>query len=660
MSTAPSFLEPTIAPSDDEPIPLGDREHPTLRIGKEMVKVVSYAPEPSLVTLARHEASFIKTLTTAMDGRAPETGLIRTLSRSVADPEKTLAKIDAPLDWTGTAHGPVISVRTDVLACGVLPGPQPRGRTGRDHRSTSEPTVEHTEKGQIRLAFESIDHFVRWLQDSIARTMARAIKRGRHLEIAATGVRRDVACHLAVLSFRDGSADQDVMLVRDGISRWTSAHVLRLGLAATAPAEAAAQIVNDLVPKAKLVTTTDTRALSKQMHVVATKVQQEYDDNITPTGPTERAILLRQASRMPATIHLARRDEGPGLAAAIDRIVADVHTDVEKWDEEDADYHQVRTVLEAMHDNGTLSDELYDLLNDTEGSPLRRAVDLAAFAMGEGFESIKTEMRNQGIFKAVWARRVTELMGPVVTEPWSQIKGVGTVWGYDGALPVLGRTMIPSHPNDYLDLVGPALEGDEDARDELRIAGSIALISNGIVTTSIIGGPGGAKRDRMSLNRLFGTLSKTEEGLIQLAIAANTFDPASMVNPIPAVDMSREDKVQRDGAGAPTGGAQGTGMMGPDLVSLVKDLGADTGDGDNGAKEEDPKVVADRLVSDGLLTLEDGIRDLHSCLDLIERNRIPGGRASAVIAHTKAEAMSLEVFKLMSQINALAQPAVQS
>lgn len=660
MSTTPSFLEPTVEPADDEPTPLGDREHPTLHIGKEAVKVVSYAPEPSLVTLPRHEASFIKTLTTAMGGRAPDTGLIRTLARSVADPEKALGKLDAPLDWTGTAHGPVVSVRTDVLACGVLPGPQPRGRTGRDHRSTSEPTVEHTDKGQIRLVFESIDHFVQWLQDSIARTMTRAIKRGRHLEIAATGVRRDVACHLAVLSFRDGSAEQDVMLVRDGISRWTSAHVLRLGLAATAPAEAASQIVNNLVPKTKLATTTDTRALSKQMHVVATKVQQEYDANITPTGPTERAILLRQASRMPATIHLARSDEGPGLAAAIDRIVADVHTDVEKWDEEDADYHQVRTVLEAMHDSGTLSDELYDLLNNTEDRPLRRAVDLAAFAMGEGFEPIKTEMRNQGIFKAVWARRVTELMGPVLTEPWSQIKGVGTVWGYDGALPVLGRSMVPSHPKDYLDLVGPALEGDQDACDELRIAGSIALISNGIVSTSIIGGPGGSKRDRMSLSRLFGTLSKTEEGLYQLAIASNTFAPASVINPVPAVDMDRTDRIERDGAGAPTGGAHGAGMLGPDLVSLVKRLATDTGDGDGDTQEEDPKVVADRLVTNGLIALEEGIRDLPSCLDQIERNRIPGGRASAVIGQPKADGLSYEIFKITQQINALAQPAVQS
>ncbi len=661
MFDTPTFLQPAADPVGDAAMaPVGDREHPVLHIGNAAIEVVALAPAPSLVTLPRHEASYLKAIETALGVRAPEPGLVRTLSRAVADPTQALAKLGAPLDWTGTAHGPVISIRADVLASGVLPGPQPRGRTGRDYRSAPEPSVEHTDRGQVRLVFDDVEHFVKWLQDSIARTMDRAIRRNRHLEIAATGVRRDVACHLAVLSFRDGSADQYVVLVRDGISRWTSAQVLRLGLESKAPADAAAQIVSALVPKAKLTATTDTRALSKQMHVVATKVQQEYEGNLTPSGPTERAILLRQANRMPATIHLALRDDGPGLAAAIDRIVADVHTDVEKWDEEDADYHQARTVLEAMHDNGVLSDEVYQLVGIENTSPMRRAVSLAAFAMGEGFEPIKTEMRRQGIFKSVWARRVTELMGPVITEPWSQIKGVGTVWGYDGALPVLGRTLVPSHPDDYLDLVRPALDNDDDARDELRVAGSIALISNGVVTTSIIGGAGGSKRrDRMSLNTLFARLSAAEEGLVQLAIAANTFAPDSGVNPVPAVDMTQPDRIRRDGAGAPAGGQGGTGMLGQDLVALAKRLVPETEDPDDPTPDDDPVVTADRAVTDGLEALEDAIDNMAASLDQIERNRVPGGRVSPVVASTKAQEMSLAIFASVQRINNLAQPAVQ-
>jgi len=662
MSNTPLFLEPiSDATNEMAPVPPGDRDRPVVHVGSTAVEVVALAAEPSLETLPRHEASFLRAVTTALGDRAPDLELVRAFSRAVADPARALAKLDAPLDWTGTAHGPVVSVRADVLACGVLPGPQPRGRTGRDYRSTLEPTVEHTDRGQIRLVFDDVEHFVRWLQDSIARTMDRAIKRNRHLEIAATGVRRDVACHLAVIAFRDGSADQHVVLVRDGISRWTSAQVLRLGLASKAPAEAAALIVGELVPKVKLTTTTDTRALSKQMHVVAMKVQQEYEDNLTPTGPTERALLLRQAGRMPATTHLALRDEGPGLAAAIDRIVADVHTDVEKWDEEDADYHQVRTVLEAMHDNGTLPDEVYDLLSDAGTPPLRRGVELAAFAMGAGFESIKTEMRRQGIFKSVWARRVAELLGPVVTEPWSQVKGVGTVWGYDGALHVLGRPLIPSHPADYLDLVAPAVAGDADARDELRIAGSIALISNGVVTTSIIGGAGGSqRRARMSLNTLFGRLCGSEEGLIQLAIAANTFAPTSAVNPVPAVDMTKPDRIQRDGAGAPTGGAEGSGILGPDLVALAQRLAPDTEGEDEPDPDPDPRAVADKAVSDGLQALESAIEEIGASLEQIERNRVPGGRVSPVVASTKANEMAMAIFATSQRIHDLSRPAAES
>lgn len=658
MSSLPPFIEPNPDPQDDDALtPTGDAAHPVLHIGRDTVEVVALAPPPALQTLPRHEASYLKTVNQALP-HPIEADLIRSFSRAVADPAAGLEKLAAPLDWTGTAHGPVLSVKADLLALGTLPGPQPRGRTGQAYRSAAEPAIDHTDTGQPRMIFDDVDHYRRWLTNSIARTMERAIKRRRHLEVAATGVRRDVACHLAVLSFRDGTADQYVVLVRDGITRWTCEHILRRGLEGQAPADAAAAIVDELLPREKLAATTDSRALSKHLHSLASKVQAEYEANLTPDGPNERAVLLRQATRMPATTHLALASGGTGMAAAIDRIVADVHTDVELWSGEDADYHQARTVLEAMHDRGTLPDGVHELVEiPSAARPLQRAVSIAAYAMGEGFEEIKAEMRRQGMHSRVYSRRVTELLGPVLTEPWSQVKGVGNVWGYEGALPVLAAPLTPTHPANYLDLVEHALASNAAARDELRLAGGIALIAAGVVTTSLIGGSGASKgtSERMHLPTLFARLCETQEGLTQLAVAANTFVPDAANNPLPAVDMTATDRVKRDGAGTPVGSKGVGGLSAADLIALAKSA-ADPVEDD--PEDDDPRPAAARELGEAVRTVERSVDQLTGALEVISRTRRDAGRTDPLMASEKAQEMAQALMRAALDVNLLSAPLV--
>lgn len=658
--TLPAFVEPDHNPDEPGTLDGNDPEQgttgPRVKVGSDLVDVVVQAPAPALENLPRHESSFLKTMTASLGRQSPEPDLLRSYSRAVADPATALAKVSGPWDWTGTVHGPVMSVKADLLTCATLPGPQPRGRTGRSYRSASEPVVDHTDTGQIRLTFESVDHLVLWLTESIARTAARGIKRGRHLEIAATGIRREVAGHLAILSFRDGTADQAVVLVRDGITRWTCAHVLRLGLHSKSPEAAAKAIVADLIPTAKLAGTTDGRALSKHLHDRAKKVQGEYEDNLVAGRQNERAFLLRQSTRMPAITHLALAEGTTGMAAALDRIVADVHTDVEAWEDEDADFHNVRAVLEAMHEAGSLPRGLYDLVTAPDAlTPLRRAVTLAEYAMGTGYVPVKTEMRRQGLHKAVQAHRVSALFGPVLTEPWSVVKGVGNVWGYSGALPVLKRQVALRHPGDYLDLVGPALNGDGDARDELRLAGGIALIANGVVTTSLIGGAGGSKgtSKRMALTTLFDRLCKSEVGLTQLAVAANTFDPTAAKNPVPAVDLARSDRVKRDNVGAPVGPNSGPGITGQDLMALV---GPGPDEDDDPGPGPDPQADLEESLSE----LDASTAALTGLVTNIQRLRVEAAAKNPVIATDKSASLVHQLFLLTQEIPTLANPLVES
>jgi hypothetical protein len=628
-----------------------------------VVDVIRCAAEPRLVNLPRHEASFLKAMPIALGGQAPEPELIRAFSRAVADPSSALEKLSAPLDWTGSVKGSVSSVRVDILSIGILPGPQPRGLTGKDFRSAREPIVGHTDSGQIRLTFRGVGHLRTWLHDSIARTFARAVnKKGRHLEVAATGVRRDVTCHLAVLSFDDGTPDQHVVLVRDGISRWVSSHVLRRGLHGSTAGEAAWQLVDELVPHDKVENTADARALSKHLYRVASKAQQEYEANKMATGVTERGLLLQQSLTMPATVYLALAQGADGMAAAMDRIVADMHTDVDRWGMEDADYHNVRTIFDSMYEKGVLDEDLYEListggpdLGETPRGPLQRAVEIAAFAMGGGFEGVKNEMRQQGVLSRVHAKRVSELLGPLLSEPWSRFKGVGTVWGYEGALPSVPKDIELTHPADYLQLVKPALEGELDAKYELRLAGGVALVSNGVINTSLVGGSGGSKNSRrMALNTLFERLTNTEYGLTQLAIAANAFRPDEMPerNPLPAVDMTREDRQKVDGASIPIGVAGRGGLTGQELATIFAEANRDD-EGDSDDTDPDPAKLAQMKLNDAVDELTTSIPALKDLLERIAKLRIEAGRSDQLIASEKAETMSRELFDLARVVSRL-------
>lgn len=528
-----------------------------VQFGAEQVEIISAATDlPSEAELPRHEASFLKAARESLGAQCPDQLAIRSFSRAVFEPASALAKLRAPLDATGAPQGRVRSVRADLWSVAVIPGPQPRGRTGLEHRSTPDPEVTHSRDGLIKYVFDSPRHFVNHTIDAVARTISGAVKRGRPAEILATGVRRDVTTHLAEIAFRDGSVSQFVLVVRDGITRWASTQLLIHGLAGADAVRDSRVIVDEMLPYDAL-TGRDSRALSKRWQARSKRLATEYRAGVTSQASSERALTLRQALRLPATTYFAMDQPATDMAAAIERIVADMHTDVEKWSEDDEDFHNARSLFASAHEAGYVPDHIASLVREP-GQPaaaLQRAVSIAYFAMGAGFEDLKTQMRRQGLGRKVRREHVSRVIAPLLTEPWSSVKGTGKAWRYRGALPEVG-TETPTHPANYLDLVAPAARGEVEAMTELRVAGSIALLATDVVSSSLVGGSGAA-RDRtvplMSFDTLFEGLVRTERGLTQLALAANAFDPSGRNNPFPVVNLEAPGQAWYDGGGFPSG-----------------------------------------------------------------------------------------------------------
>jgi hypothetical protein len=670
------FIQPPDDSDGEETIPAdspasavgnGTAKQPRIKVGREHVDVVAFAREPFTEgQIPRHEASFLKAVSEQLGDCSPEDTLVRSYARAVTDPATALIKLKSPLDTTGTVQGRVVSVRADLYPLTVVPGPQPRGRTGREFRSTADPVVGTTPAGQISYTYDSPQHLRTATRDAVSRTITGAQKRGRAGEIVATGVRREITGHLAAVHFRDGSATQHILVVRDGITRWATSQMLIWDLVGKAPATAADVIVEKMLPQHLLTDTADERALSKYWMKLVGKVASEYRDGITTEGPSERSVVLRQALRLPATTYLAMEDGGDALPGAVDRIVADIHTDVESWSRDDENFHNAHGVLESMHASGELSLAEYEMCVDpcNLDNPLRRAVAISALMLGEKYELFKREVRRQGLRGAVRAQHVAELLAPVLTEPWSQVKGVGSAWGYAGALPEV-ESFTPAHPDDYLELVQDAVAGDVDAMSELRLAGSIALIANGIVSTTLVGGSGGAakKTERMALDELFRGLLATEEGLTQLAVAANAFRPTEpdKRNPLPYVDMSREDRASRDGAGVPAGPGGKGRMDAGDLVGLAKEGLPDSGtkgggDPTGGDEPLSDQEKASHDLDRNLDELPARVEGLATFLENIGALRLKSERSEALFAAEKVNDMQQQVLRAQAALLSLQFP----
>ncbi|QBF47637.1 hypothetical protein [Janibacter limosus] len=573
----------------------------SIRVGREEVAVKRLAPEPATYApLARHEAQFLRSFDRAeaagLISNAPPEGMVRAFARSIAeDPKRVVDRLETGITMLSTDIADVSVLRTVFSCFAVLPGDQPRGAASGGRPTQAPDPIEDSDAaedhlGLRTLVFEDLEHLRRWCADSIGRSLVRAKKRGRPLEIAATGTRRPISVSMVRVQFEDGTPEQWVPMASDGISRLSVCLAGVLDLVDKDTTVAAKSIVETLIPTNVLTASSRSNDLVRRMQRQHHKHVEVYEGRVTEDGPDERAISIRQFLSLPADVYLlathTESGEPHAMESAMQGVVSDTHTGVDGWAPEDQARHTVVRALTKMLDNGDITDAFHGLCtgrvdpevvdeqihpshDDVDNSKvlLRRAVSIMAVLGSQTtYDVLKRNLREFGGHQRLTLNQVVEYIAPLVCEPWGTDKPMTKAWNYGGpVLPELRSAVLePTHPADYLDLVELIFDKDADEDEveaaalELALAGGTALLADGVLTTAVVGGSGGSKSKldyRGAINTTIGSLTATEEGLTLLAIAANTFKPAQKAEKsrLPALDMAREDRIQRDKAKAVVG-----------------------------------------------------------------------------------------------------------
>ncbi len=644
MTTNTSF---TIAGEiDDETV---DAERPALAAGELIAELESLQitarlrPKPTMGKVRSRPGQLIAkalsaaTVDVAFDAPA-EAG--RAIARTTDNPDMAAAQISGAFR-VATPEGELLAAHYEASTPMLLPGPQPRGMsaTRAGDPLWPAPTIRD---GVPCYAFDSPAVHRRTTAGDITRTVHDLRERQRPAEILATGVRQELATHVAILTFRDGTPDQWVVLIRDGITRWTACMMIGLGIAdgeKLSAKQVGERIVDAVLPTGRVTKTDNSEAYQNAQHALRTAWLREYEADTLPArgdrGPAygQRAIHLNQMIVVPTRLYLPTEVNGE-MIGAIDRMVADIHTGQEKWHDDDQNFKLILDILYAMHRQGDLTDDELDLLLEVDGDlhPLDRAARIAKLLLNDKYSRFKAQIRRQGAYGAVRLNHAVDLLAAVISRPWAGVKPLGSAWTYKGVLdpdfPDFRRIRLRS-PKSYLELVPLAVDGDTDAVRELRLVGAIALVANGKVSTSLLGGSGGAveRVRRIPFAELFRGLVATPKGLTQLALAADWFhadyEPGS--DPLPSVDMDAAGFASLDSNGQVRGAGVG-GIQTQQLVDLALE-GLHLPDDESDDPEVDPIEHARTLMEGRLKQLAADAESLKILVNTISELR---GRAQMV------------------------------
>lgn len=650
----------------------------SIRVGREDIEVKRLAPEPSKhLQMSRHEATFIKAFERAEAvghlPAVPDEQMIRAFSRATSEaPKAVVGRIESGITTLSTDIADVSVLRTAMSCLGVLPGDQPRGAATGGRATQVPDPVENIEESEALeglrvLTFEDPQHLRDWSADAIARSLERAKKRGRQGDIGATGTRRPISVSMVLIEFEDGTASQWVPMASDGISRLSVCAASILSVIDKKAEDAAKVVAAALVPD-NLDEGSGSHDLVRNMAKHHTKWVNEYHDHVTEDGPDENGVRIRQYLVLPADVYLLAVDSETGdpheMESAMQGIVSDTHTDVDGWAPEDQARHTVIRALTQMVENEQISEDFYrlctgrapasvsdDIFEPEQGVSddkvlLRRAVTIMAILLDrDTYTTFKRALRQFGGHGRLDLAKTVNYVAPLVCEPWGTAKPITKAWGYGGPVPpaLESMSLIPQHPANYLDLVDLALDEDdpdaaEDARVELALAGGTALLADGVLSAALVGGTGGSKEPinfRGPVNAAVDALTRTEDGLTVLALAANNFSPtveADKARP-PQIDHEKADKVKRDGTGKPH---RVTLRQIADLaVQGDPSRKTDKGAGNNPKpkiKEDDEQMLR-RLAADLVVTVHNLKQDVDQ---VVSQQGIAGGVSTGLSPEDKA------------------------
>ncbi|QES50643.1 hypothetical protein DEJ50_25220 [Streptomyces venezuelae] len=497
------------------------------------------------------------------------------------------------------------SLHTRAWLTELFPGLQPR--TGQEALPIEDPHVlgDIDDTGKplacVVYTYRDLAHLRAHLRQTIAATR-RANPDPYDQSILARRITRAVIAHPARLEFTDGSEPIDVLVVRDGITRLTSAWALLTGEDSPGP-EQIARTATDLLLAEKPQRRGMEKPRSQRMAVgrqeALAGLQAEFYQGLGSQHPADRSVRLGQTLVVPAQITVGLRMHGAtGLPAeevfddAVRSILASVHVEFKVWESAAQNVEVGSRALRRVHLSGQTEtallegtvglalgrrspEELPQIFNDQRipGTPLWRAVYLVhQLTRPEVFDQVKRHAKDIKGTRRMTTPGYAELLGPIIDLPWrgaksATLKQARNAWANGGVLSkaVMGE-WSPVPCEDFTTLVPPALAGDRDAQRTLAVAGGTALLTDKLVTRNVGSAVGNTVPWRTNVDQLIAGLAENEEGLWLLAVAANAFDaerecansfsPAQLLSrdqaemyTIPDVDLARPDRLRRDRGG---------------------------------------------------------------------------------------------------------------
>ncbi|MFF8846877.1 hypothetical protein ACF08N_29865 [Streptomyces sp. NPDC015127] len=498
------------------------------------------------------------------------------------------------------------SIHTRVWLTELFPGLQPR--TGQESLPVEDPEVHGDSDGNgeptacVTYTYRDLAHLKAHLRQTITATR-RANPEPYDQSILSRRITRAVIAHPCRLKFRDETDPIDVLVVRDGITRLTSAWAL---------------LADEEQPDAELIAETATRCLlaektprrgavdkpvSQRMALgrqdVLADLRAEFYKGLGEGQPADRSVRLGQTLVVPAQITVGvRRHGSAGLPAgevfddAVRSILASVHVEFRAWEAAAQNVEVGSRALRRMYlGSGGGQDRMADIVqlalgqrppadlpdifhdNTLPGTALWRAVYLVrVLTRPETYEQVKRHAKDIKGTRRMTDAGYAELLGPIIDVPWrggkkDSLKQARNAWANGGVLTKeVKGDWIPVHSDRFTDLVPRAVDGDNNARQTLAVAGGTALIADKLITRNVGSAVGRTVPFRADVAQVVAGLAEREEGLWLLAFAADAFEPGractnsftaaqmlgrdpSRMYTVPDVDLTQPDRVRRDRGG---------------------------------------------------------------------------------------------------------------
>ncbi|MFD5635745.1 hypothetical protein ACFWJM_16630 [Streptomyces sp. NPDC127077] len=544
------------------------------------------------------------------------------LARATTQPEALAVQLGpTPDDPSGllmveNVEGATLrSLVTRVLLNGLFPGPQPR--TGMEVSEVPDPQVHGiTHEGRpcaiVQYRYESLTH----LRDHVWQTIHATLSLNSYAtSILTRSVTRNLITHPVEIVFEDGTEPIHVLVVRDGITRLASAWAVLAGHGAD-PAEVATLATDALLGGAGTVAGP---GLGERLNASRARwrqeLREEFEEEVKGGTPGIRAAQIAQSYVVPAQITVGvEGHDGRVLSPedifddAIRSVLASVHVEFKAWDAaaqnvevitralkriiQQDDPRWVTADLQAVYGLAVGRIPVTELPQVFGGDPappgtaLWRAIYLvSALTRPDLLELLKDQAKAIKGGQRMSMKGFGELLGPIIDLPWRAKKKLVTkqarnAWNNGGVLSIdVTQGWTPRPTSDFTELIAPAMNGDDDARCTLAVAGGVALIADKLLTRNVGSSLSAHKEKggvpfRSDVHKVIEGLSlpTNELGLWTLALAANTFrsddlpqnsvpkqpltgkESAASVEPPYVyfrVDLDAPDRIARDPDGVP-------------------------------------------------------------------------------------------------------------